>query len=197
MITFDEKLILKELNDISEFHRIAFAASCCERMLPSYKKFVEVENWGDYECFRIFLNQIWGHIIGNYLTGEYIINSMDMCFEIGPDSEYFESVYTSYAIDLGSAIYHTFKYCLTSDIKNLLAVANAAISTVDLFVQEKYNMDPNDHNLEFKICNDELMQTEIIKQIDDLKLLANNANLDEQFVELFRSKVEGKSNIEL
>lgn len=197
MVNFDEKQILEELNDISEVHRIAFAASCCERMLPNYKKFVEVENWGDYESFRKFLNQIWGHIIGNYLKEEYVMNSMDKCFEIGPDSEDFESVYTSYAIDLGSAIYHTLKYCLTTDIKNLLAVANAAISTVDLFVQEKYNMDPNDPNLEFKICNDELMQTEIIMQRDDLKLLAKNANLDEQFVELFRSKVEGKSNIEL
>jgi len=197
MATFDEKQILEELNNISELHRIAFAASCCERMLPNYKKFVEVENWGDYDCFRNFLNQIWEHINGNYLTKEHIIIFMDKCFEIGPDEEDFESVYTSYAIDLGSAIYHTLKYCLTSDTKNLLAVANAAINTVDLFVQEKYNMDPNDPNLEFEICNNELMQTEIVKQIDDLKLLANNANLDAMFVKLFRSKVEGESNIDL
>ena len=197
MLNFDKTLILEKLNIIPESHRIAFAASCCERLLPNYKKFVEVEQWGDYDFFRNLLNQIWNHILGEHMENQSIKQSMEKCFKIVPDSEDFKSIYTSYAIDSGAAVYNTLKYCLEGDLKLLMAVVNSVHATVDLFVQEKHNMNPSDPQLEQKILHDPFMHHDLKKQLDDLNMLINHQILDGKFINVFRSEVEGKSNIEL
>jgi hypothetical protein len=43
---FDEDKLCLQLGVLSERHRIAFAASCCERMLPNYDAFAAMERWG-------------------------------------------------------------------------------------------------------------------------------------------------------
>lgn len=197
MLKYDKNFISKKLNDMSDSQRIAFAAACCERLLPNYVKFVEVENGGDYSFFRSMLNQIWNHAGGKHMTNESIKQLMKKCFEIVPDSDDFESIYTSYAIDTGAAFYNTLKYCLESDIKFLISVVDASINTVDLFVQEKHNMNPNDPDLEQKIMNDQVMQNEVKKQVEDLNLIRNQQTMNEQFLTSLRLSIEGNSNIEL
>lgn len=196
MVNYDKNLIIQKLGAMSESQIVTFAASCSERLLPNYKKFVDVEQWGDYSFFRSTLNSIWNFIEQQNISDENLKLLMKKCFEFVPDSEEFESIYASYAIDFGASIYNTLKYCLEKDIKNIISVADASINTVDLFVQEKHNLDPDDPDLEQKINNDQMMQQEIIKQLNDLDILAKQ-KIDQQFINSFRTSVEGKSNIEL
>jgi hypothetical protein len=37
----------KELEDLPGLHRVAFAAACCERMVPNYSAFYRMYDWGD------------------------------------------------------------------------------------------------------------------------------------------------------
>ena len=49
----------EELKQLPYFHRVAFAASICERMLPMYNKFSQMENWGQPSLLREVLDEIW------------------------------------------------------------------------------------------------------------------------------------------
>lgn len=49
----------KELEGLPPLHRVAFAASCCERLLPNYNAFYFLENWGDPSVLRTALNEVW------------------------------------------------------------------------------------------------------------------------------------------
>ena len=49
----------KELERLPPLYRIAFAASCCERLLPNYNAFSCMENLGDPSVLRNALNEVW------------------------------------------------------------------------------------------------------------------------------------------
>lgn len=190
--TIEEKLKI-----LSYKHGVAFCASCCERLLPNYKKFVDTEHWGDYAFFRETLNEIWNHIIKSNLSEKRINELMCNCFNVIPDSEDFESVYASYAIDAGAGVYNTLKYCLDENVKDLITVSTVSINTVDLFIQEKYKLNSIDPQFEQTILENSFMQTELKKQFDDLELLCSTQIITESFITDFRSSVEGRSNIKI
>ncbi|MBC6423541.1 MAG: DUF416 family protein [Hormoscilla sp. SP5CHS1] len=42
-----------------QIHRLAFAAACCERLLPTYNAFCRRENWGNPALLRKALDEVW------------------------------------------------------------------------------------------------------------------------------------------
>ena len=56
---FDLDTLEKELKKLPHLHRVAFATSICERMLPIYNAFCRMENWGDPSVLRKALDEIW------------------------------------------------------------------------------------------------------------------------------------------
>lgn len=56
---YDFETLEKELEGLPGLHRIAFAAACCERLLPNYNAFAREESWGAPFIFRNALNEIW------------------------------------------------------------------------------------------------------------------------------------------
>jgi uncharacterized protein len=50
---FNERTLYKKIDGLSLLHKIAFGASCCERLLPNYKLFVDNEGWGDFSYLEI------------------------------------------------------------------------------------------------------------------------------------------------
>ena len=194
---FHSEVLSDKLEELSKEKKIVFGASCCERLLPNYKKFVEVEKWGDFESLRSALNEIWKHVVESKMPQQKISGLIDKCDKITPDAEDFSSIYTSFAIDAGGAIYELLQYCLDGKTKYLVDIASFARDTVDMYIQERDDMDYNLPDFEEQIVNDELMQKELKKQFDDLEVLKNQKIFDESFIHTFRSSIEGKSNIEL
>ena len=194
---FNEADLENRLKNLTHEGRIAFGASCCERMLPNYKKFVGIEQWGDYDFFRKTLDKIWKQTYEPKAPQDRLDKLKQQVFDLLPDEEEFESIYVSYALEAGATVRNMLKYCQTRDVKYLLAVVNLLIATVDLFVQEKHDMDSQDPQLEEKIIQDIFMQKELKKQLEDLELLKNQKTFNESYIKVFRSSVEGKSNIEL
>lgn len=168
---FDPNYIKEHLKSLEHFHRLAFCASCCERLLPNYSKFIDVENWGDRAFFRSTLDEIWLIISGIEIPVDSVRLMLQKCSDVTPDSKDFNSIYVSFAIDAGSAIYETLMYYLDKDIQHIVNVAGSSRDTVDMYIQERDNMDYNDPELEQKIAHDPLMIQEIKRQVDDLSIL--------------------------
>lgn len=191
---FNKELLKVELESLSHSNRIAFSASCCDRMLPNYIEFSKQEQWGDYKAFQHVMNEIWNHVLKNHLSSDDIKQYLKKCEELTPHEDDFNSIYVSFAVDAGSSLYNTLKYCLDGEIKHLLFVADYSRATVDLFIQEKENMHPGDPELEEKILNNPLMVRELIRQQEDIDFLKTNPLLDQHNLATFRSRNNGETS---
>jgi len=188
---FNKKTLYMKIDGLSLLHKIAFGASCCERLLPNYKLFVDNEGWGDFSYLENTLDKLWSYVSGRQITLNEVEILSKKCYELTPDSEDFGSVLVSYAIDAGVAVFETLLCCLDNEAQHLVDIASVSRDAVDLFIQERDHMNYSDLDFEEKILADSLMQKELYKQLNDLELLKNNQQLDSQFLTKFRATARG------
>src|SRR5215217_838585 len=95
---FDRVRVAEALTGLSENHRVAFAASCCERLLPNYRAFVHQEGWGRPDVLREGLTVVWRQLAGERLPEAYIRQLACQCEEAAPHTEDFSSLFVSPAL---------------------------------------------------------------------------------------------------
>lgn len=193
-MTFNFDLLAEYLEDLPIKHQAAFAASCAERLLPNYKKFSESEGWGDYGLLRQALDGIWLHLAQN--ANLNLKDLIKKCDKVIPDTEDFETIYVSFALDAGNAIVETLLFIQDNEMSRIVDIASFCRDTVDMYIQELDNMDYSDPSFEQKIASHPLMLKELSKQSEDLVLLRNKVTLDEHTLLLMQQSVRGKSCIE-
>ncbi|MFB2919332.1 MULTISPECIES: DUF416 family protein [Aerosakkonema] len=77
-LEFDDlEALEKELEGLPPLHRVAFAASICERLLPNYDVFYREEAWGDPSILRTALDEVWQILQGKPLDEPKINQLMD------------------------------------------------------------------------------------------------------------------------
>lgn len=182
---------LNQLIKIKHQNRLMFTASCCERLLPNYQSFSKIESWGDFTLMQDALNFIWRAILVPPQESEIIINLIEKCQTNSPDTEVFNSIHTSSALDVVTAITESLLFIIDDNNEHIFTISQTAIDTVDMFIQMRDNLDFNNGmNFENKIYNDELMVKEINKQIQDIQFLIENPDISEGVLSTFR----GQSN---
>ena len=192
MESFEETKILLAIESMPDWKRLAFMAYCCERMLPNYRNFNAETGYGDVLVLRSALDAAWAWIETNQLSGN-VASLVSDCERQAPDTSEFSSTYTSAALDAATATATTLEALTTATAKQVIEVASLARDTVDLFVQEKKDLDPNDPRLEMKIIESGLMQAELRMQRQSLETLKN---LQEQRVVASRELRTRWSNLE-
>ena len=75
-----------ELFNLPPTHRIAFAASCAERLFPNYVAFSRDANWGNPQQLREALDAVWSHLSGNPLTPSAARKLIKQCEPFVPDT---------------------------------------------------------------------------------------------------------------
>lgn len=150
--------------------RVAFMAYCCERMLPNYGSFKAETSYGDLVLLRSALDVAWKWIeLGE--APNSIVGLSAACEAEAPDTSEFKSSYTSSALDAATAIATTLEALKYATEDRAIEVASLARDSVDLYVQEALDLDPNDPCLEEKIAGSNLMQTELRIQRESLEML--------------------------
>lgn len=197
LLKFNFNKLIEELNCLPLSHRIAFSASCCERMLPNYKAFTNISGWGDYALLRNSLNIIWKIVKVSDFNKKELKNLIKKVDKVIPDTEEFSFIEASHALDAGNGILETLVCCEDADSEHCANVASFCVDTVDMHIQERDDMDYSDTDFEDAISRDKLMQNELIKQLTDIQMLKNQTVLDDEFINSFRLSVEGKSNINI
>lgn len=176
MEIFDETALLLKLDGMSAWKRVAFMASCCERMLPNYAIFHAQTNYGNYIFLRAALDAIWEWVESEKTT-ENMLAIAIQSEQQAPDTSEFSSPYTSAALDAATAIATTAEAVSDASASKVIEVAALARDTVDIFVQEADDLDPNDPGLDEKIRRSDLMQAELRaqnKSLDKLRSLPND-----------------------
>jgi len=152
--------------------RVAFMAYCCERMLPNYRSFQVDTGYGDVAPMRNALDAVWKWIEDGRAVPDLAVLA-SACEQQSPDTAEFLSIYTSAALDAATATAATLEALADATAKSVIDVASLARDTIDLFVQETEGLDPNDANLERRIIEHRLMQSELRTQKESLALLRN------------------------
>lgn len=147
-------------------------AYCCERMLPNYRSFQVDTGYGDVAPMRNALDAVWKWIEDGRAVPDLAVLA-SACEQQSPDTAEFLSIYTSAALDAATATAATLEALADATAKSVIDVASLARDTIDLFVQETEGLDPNDANLERRIIEHRLMQSELRTQKESLALLRN------------------------
>lgn len=196
-----------ELTELPPVHRLAFAAACCERLLPNFGLVRQEDGWGDPSILRNALNEVWSFIQGKPLSSEQIRQLLKVCNEVVPYADDVSvSQYDVEAQEAASAICFTLEACLDPTPKNIIKVATSVMNTIDGYLSAVKDIeDPNwDNGKSLKEQKEEfalhpLAVREISKQSEDLQSLKNLEKLVPNFVQWLRTSFDnqGKSLIDL
>lgn len=170
METFDEDRLRQSLAQLEPWKRVAFMALSCERMVPNYDRFTADSGFGDSQVLRRGIEAAW-----SWLESDLVPDDLETVRarveEQAPNTEDFSSPFTSAALDAANAVAGLLEAIAERDGADPVEVASLARDTVDLYVQEIDNLDPNDPGLEDAIRRHPLMQAELRRQRDDLGYL--------------------------
>ncbi len=183
----------------SQQHRIAFGAGVSERLLPNYLAFSREVRDGAPQVLQMALDALWQVVQGDHISLGQLRDLQAGCRSATPDPERFASHLTSAAIDAANAIHETLEACYRDDPKRIAEVASYARDTVDMFVQERDQLDYQDPEMEERILRDPLMVRELAKQESELASLAQTKNLDGRFVQTYRAgaRYDGKGTLDI
>jgi uncharacterized protein len=192
---FEPELIQATLSGLSRRYAVTFAAACCERMLPNYQAFSKAETWGDFPLFQTALDEVWNYVLGAPVSAQRLKRLLSQCEAVVPDTEDFDTLWASHALDASASVCETLELCLDGDVEHAVTVATSSRDSVDMFIQERDGMEYSDPYFEQKILGDALMVRELKRQVDDLTTLRQHPVLSNDMVKAFRGRYQGQSNL--
>jgi uncharacterized protein len=190
-VMWSEVGLKEELSSLPPGHRVAFAAACCERLIPNYFAFHQMEDWGQPAFLRSTLDQIWFGLMGKATLGAAQLSELKQsCMAIVPDTEDFSSLFVSAAGDAVASIIYTLDCYLTGDIERASLVGRLTIETLYQYLHIVNYPDvgyhTSDSSVEEWLGQAPLISAEEAKQQEDIKLLKSYHVLNEKLLEDFR-----------
>lgn len=140
-------------------------------MLPSYAMFSVEEAWGNTTVLRSSLDAAWDYVLTGQKDESRFGFLLSQCDDITPTPHEFESDLASAALDAANATTATLLCCLDGDAARGVEVAEYARDTIDMYLQIRGDIDPDDPEIEDRIAMHPLMQKEVNRQLNEIILL--------------------------
>ena len=187
-LIFDRNDLSKSLHPLNEWKQVAFALAICERLYPNYVAFSEETTWGDTEKIRACLDIAWQCLSDRTLHLRRT-EAASACEAAAPDTEDFQSKYTSAALDTALSTANLMRLLSSFDHEKVLEIAETAYETADLFtfsnVETAAIVTAED---ERNSLSHPIVQGELRQQKQDIEQLSNLSGDFADNVELLRSK---------
>ena len=183
----------EKLKQLGPLQRAAFAAACCERLLPNYSVFQEQENWGNTSVLRNALDRIWECLEKGARPQNNLPHLISECEALIPNPDDFENPLLSAALHAGAALVGTLECYRSGGLEPAIQVATCALDTVDMALIDQGLDDP-------EIETHPWIKREIARQEADLKTLSQSAPtpaLLHQLRHSWKTENHGRSNIDL
>jgi len=162
------------LKKLSINSQLLFGVLVAEKLIPNYHYFSVKHNWGNaavlHECTDFGFGAV-GNITSSVKKNATIL--MDSLQEITPDLDDYEGGASSYANDTCAAYEQLLTFIIDEKSELIISVVEYTIASVDMFIQEKENLNPNDPELEIKIRSDEHMIRELKRQKEILEVISS------------------------
>lgn len=192
-MTFDRAETARVLSTLPFRHRLAFAASCCERMLPNYVAFHRMERWGDPAPLERGLDYLWRCTL-TYDPDPLVVHRLiAACEPVVPDTEAFESVFCSLALDAANSVLLGLEACVGDDVERIAEIAELSVDGIVGYLQ--LVNDPiavphlvRDQSTYTYVLASPLLRAELDKQRRDLAALAVCQRLDAHIIDQMRAE---------
>ena len=141
----------------------------------------------DPTVYQDCLEQGWQHLVGTTELQDYQALAK-ACLDSAPDTEDFDHIFTSAALDAALSIHHLMMFLSDHSVDHVAETAGLARDTVHLFVGLKEA--PRPYSLTNEQLNGHrLVQRELGRQRDDLIFLENLPNdVDQEMVVRLRER---------
>ncbi len=212
MSPFDEQHLVTELANLGIRHRVAFAASVCDRLLPNYEAFALMEHINPAGQFLPLLEEVWAYLGGANLPLDRINALIQYCKSALPDTETYSSLFANPAFNTVCALIYTLESCVDGSPHRIGLTARLACDTVDLYVQRVDHPNPSrtypqeqlaglhrmshdamidwlrrqEQEFDNWVLSHPLMIAELTKQQQDLLALAAQPSLTSMFLTTLR-----------
>jgi|GEM_PF-1358295 len=141
-----EEDIKSKLLGLSRKARIIFGVSICERLFTNYEVFSKTFHFGNPDVLLEGISLIRQYLIDDSLFTRDEIEAVAIEIDsdaVTPDSEDFHTILVSFALDACTSVYSTLQYILSDDVDEISACAVYARDTVDMYTQERHDLDFN------------------------------------------------------
>lgn len=187
-IRYDEQEIIRKLNQLDPKCRVAFAAACAERQIPSYVVFSKQTGRGNPDVLIDILERVWSDLPDGNMPQDALQRELSRCMALLPQEE--EGPWINeqaYAEDAVSAVAYALRARSTGDSQEAAYAARVAYEAVDHHVINRLGIESDDHVLAHPV-----VQAELARQHRDLDEL-QRANIDRS--ELF-ARLRERASVE-
>ena len=174
---FDSKKLEQRLRHLKHKHQLVFAASCCNRTLPSYGAFSREANWGNFEVIQNAVEYVWNHLEGEAMSIDNLDEYLEQIQENIPDLDEVTNELATWGHDSALVAFHMLCNARNHAIEDVVACGTWSYDSVDTFVQMKEHMDPSDPELEIMIASHPVVQRELAQQHYVLEALEKQSEL--------------------
>ena len=167
MLHYNEAALVRELDRVGDKSRVAFAASCAERLFPAYEDFCRRADRGDRATLTWILARVWKHLLGDQMSSEHVRETLGRCIELIPGDD--EEPWVdgqAYADDAASAIAYTLRALDSGESQEAAWAARRAYEAADHHVVHRLGIEG-----ELQILAHPIVQTEFCRQRRDLEEL--------------------------
>jgi uncharacterized protein YjaG (DUF416 family) len=173
MLTFDEEWLVAALSRVSRPARVAFAASCAERLVPTYKRFSDVSGKGDPRQLALILDHVWKDIQGVPMTRAEVAANLDACMALIPTKKHGDTWVPELAPadDCVAAVAYALRCRQSGDAQESAWAGRQVYNAVDEFVINQEKIDTNQAGGEHRVLSHPLVQAELARQRQDISEL--------------------------
>lgn len=168
---FNEDELKQKLVKLPFWKQLVFLLIVCQRLIPSFRAFAAETGGEGSTQLRGLLAKTWDSLL-NGVSHTDFSSEAALAESLAPDTEDFDSVLVSSALDAAVAISLLMKAFSDQQTDTIVEAVTLVIDSVDMYVQELEDMDPANPDLEENILGHELMQNELRRQREDLEFLS-------------------------
>ncbi|MFL5742616.1 MAG: DUF416 family protein [Flavisolibacter sp.] len=130
------ELLKQQTSTLDYEYSLKFSILICKKLYFDYKRFTEVENWGNADlpmdainfCQKVLQSPI------ESINAKILLTEVEL---ITPDTEDFGSELGSYALNASAAVYETLRFILDRDTTHIYNIATYFTDTIDFKIQEQ------------------------------------------------------------
>ena len=163
--------------------QLAFCYLTCERLLPNYAYFSRVCAFGSPTVLRTAIDFLYDAIFSTEPDSIRVRQLIGLIDPNTPDTEDFETIFVSSALDACSATIDSLEFLLNNDFKKISDVSTSAIDTVEMYTSDLIDNDPDNTSARENEMLHPLVEREIAIQQAIISVLDSKPHLTPHDIE--------------
>lgn len=168
---FDRGALADQISHLPRRGKVAFAASCAQRLFPQYLRYLEVAEGPVTEAYAQALETAWQIAASDLVDAASVKALVDRCMAALPTEDDAEATGVPYAEDAAAAVLYALRTALTDKAQEAVWAANRVYDALDHHVINALGIDINLAGSEEKVLGHGLIQAELARQFHDLQAL--------------------------